>query len=82
MSQEVCPDSPILLLKLFFPSLSGTLAGACMYCTYMAGYLCNDFYSDSWEDQQQSGVCQGQSVLAPGVTKREVPRSNSQTLKK
>lgn len=53
-----------------------------MYCTYMAGYLCSDFYSDSWEDQRQSGVCQAQSVLAPGVTERKKPRSNSQTLRK
>lgn len=53
-----------------------------MHCTYMAGYLCNDFYSDSWEDQQQSGVCRARSVLAPEVTERKTPRSNSQTLKK
>lgn len=49
-----------------------------MFCTYMAGYWCSDFYSDSWEDQQQSGVCQAQSALAPGVSERKTLRSNSQ----
>lgn len=68
------PDSLIFLVKLFFPSL-GVLAGFSVCCTYMAGYLCSDFCSDSWGDQQQSGECQAQSALAPEITERKMPRS-------
>lgn len=37
----------------------------------MARYLYNDFYIDSWEGQQQNGVCQGQSVLVPVCDSRK-----------